>query len=261
MGGGRIVEGVTVTGITQANGRVTGVETDHGPIRCEYVVNAAGMWGREVGALAGVSVPLQAAEHYYLVTDTVDWAHPDLPVVEDPDRYGYYREEGGGILVGLFEPRAAAWSLDRVPGDVAFASLPPDWDRIGPYLDGAMERFPSLRDAGIRTMFCGPESFTPDVMPQLGEAPELRNFFVPRLNPGILLPRLQRDGADRRRRAARGCRPTGPDPALRDEPALPRDRGGSAPVATRFRPAPPAAQRRWHPRPAGRRRGALGVTG
>jgi 4-methylaminobutanoate oxidase (formaldehyde-forming) len=178
MRGARIVEGVTVTGITQARGAVTGVETDHGAIRAEVVVNAAGMWGREVGAMAGVSVPLQAAEHYYLITDTVDWAHPDLPVVEDPDRYGYYREEGGGILVGLFEPRAKAWSLDRVPPDVAFASLPPDWDRIGPYLDGAMERFPSLREAGIRTMFCGPESFTPDVMPQLGEAPELRGFFV-----------------------------------------------------------------------------------
>ena len=142
------------------------------------MVNAAGMWGREVGAMAGVSVPLQAAEHYYLITDTVPWAHPDLPIVEEPDRYGYYREEGGGILVGLFEPRAAAWSLDRVPPDVAFASLPPDWDRIAPYLDAAMDRFPSLREAGVRTMFCGPESFTPDAMPQLGESPEVRNLFV-----------------------------------------------------------------------------------
>jgi glycine cleavage system T protein len=178
MNGARIVEGVTVTGITQAGGRVTGVETDRGPIRSEYVVNAAGMWGREVGAMAGVSVPLQAAEHYYLITDTVPWAHPDLPIVEDPDRYGYYREEGGGILVGLFEPRAAAWSLDGVPREVAFASLAPDWDRIAPYLDRAMDRFPSLREAGVRTMFCGPESFTPDAMPQLGEAPEVRNLFV-----------------------------------------------------------------------------------
>ena len=135
MHGARIVEGVTVTGITQASGRVTGVETDRGPIRSEFVVNAAGMWGREVGAMAGVSVPLQAAEHYYLITDTVPWAHPDLPIVEDPDRYGYYREEGGGILVGLFEPEAGPWSLDRVPDDVAFASLPPDWDRVGPYLE------------------------------------------------------------------------------------------------------------------------------
>ncbi len=176
--GARIIEGVTVTGITQARGRVTGVETDKGPIRAEYVVNAAGMWGREVGAMAGVTVPLQAAEHYYLLTDDVEWAHPDLPVIEDQEKHAYYREEGGGILVGLFEPVAAPWSLDRVPRDVAFASLEPDWARVGPYLDIAFERMPSLRDVGIRQLFCGPESFTPDVSPQLGEAPELRNFFV-----------------------------------------------------------------------------------
>ncbi|MEI7745285.1 MAG: FAD-dependent oxidoreductase, partial [Chloroflexota bacterium] len=178
MAGVRIFEGTTVTGFTSANGAVTGVDTDRGHIRAEYVVLAGGMWGRELGAKAGVSIPLQAAEHYYLITDTVPWAHADLPIVEDPDRYGYYREEGGGILVGLFEPKAAAWSLDKVPADVAFASLPPDWDRIGGYLDDAMDRFPSLREAGIRTMFCGPESFTPDLSPQLGESPELRNFFV-----------------------------------------------------------------------------------
>ena len=178
MRGARIVEGVTVLGITQANGRVTGVLTDQGPVKTDVVVNAAGMWGREVGAMAGVTVPLQAAEHYYLITDTVPWAHPDLPIVEEPDRYGYYREEGGGILVGLFEPVAKAWSLDRVPPDIAFASLEPDWERITPFLDHAMGRFPSLRDAGVRTMFCGPESFTPDTLPQLGEAPELRGFYV-----------------------------------------------------------------------------------
>ena len=178
MRGARIVEGVTVTGITQAGGRVTGVMTDRGPVRSDVVVNAAGLWGRDVGAMAGVTVPLQAAEHYYLITDTVAWAHPDLPIVEDPDHYGYYREEGGGILVGLFEPVAKAWSLDGIPKDIAFASLEPDWERITPFLDGAMDRFPSLREAGVRTLFCGPESFTPDTMPQLGEAPELRGFFV-----------------------------------------------------------------------------------
>ena len=178
MGGARILEHVAATGVTSDRGRVTGVVTDRGTIRAEYVVNAAGMWARDLAASAGVSVPLQAAEHYYLITDTVEWAHPDLPVVEEPDRYGYYREEGGGIMIGLFEPVAAPWSLDGVPADIAFASLPPDWDRVGPYLGRAMDRFPSLHDARVRTMFCGPESFTPDNMPMLGESPELRGYFL-----------------------------------------------------------------------------------
>jgi hypothetical protein len=178
MRGARIVEGVTATGFTRANGRVTGVITDRGTVGAEFVVNAAGIWARQVGALAGVSVPLQAAEHYYLITDTVEWANPDLPVIEEPDRHGYYREEGGGILVGLFEPMAGPWSLDGIPGEVAFASLPPDWERVGPYLARAMDRVPALHEAGVRTMFCGPESFTPDIGPLLGEAPELGGFFV-----------------------------------------------------------------------------------
>jgi glycine cleavage system aminomethyltransferase T/glycine/D-amino acid oxidase-like deaminating enzyme len=178
MGGAQIIEGVTVTGFVTANGQVTGVETDRGSIETETVVIAAGMWGRQLGALAGVTVPLQAAEHYYLLTDTVDWADPDLPVVEDPDRYGYYREEAGGILVGLFEPKAAPWSLDQIPQDLGFAVLPPDWDRMAGFLSDAMDRFPALHDAGIRQFFCGPESFTPDIGPLLGEAPELRGFFT-----------------------------------------------------------------------------------
>jgi heterotetrameric sarcosine oxidase gamma subunit len=177
-GGAQVIEGVTVTGFTTANGAVTGVVTDRGPIETETVVVAAGMWGRQLGELAGVSLPLQAAEHYYLLTDEVEWAHPDLPVVEDPDRYGYYREEGGGILVGLFEPNAAPWSLDAIPPDLGFAVLPPDWDRMAGFLSDAMDRFPSLHDAGIRQFFCGPESFTSDNGPLIGEAPELRGFFA-----------------------------------------------------------------------------------
>ena len=178
MGGATIVEGVPVTGFTTSKGRVTGVVTPQGTVGCEYVVNAAGMWARQLGEMAGVSIPLQASEHYYMITEPVEWADPDLPVVEDPDLYGYYREEGGGILVGLFEPVGGPWSLDRVPEEIEFASLPPDWDRIGPYLERAMDRFPRLREAGIKTMFCGPESFTSDLGPIMGEAPELDGYFV-----------------------------------------------------------------------------------
>ena len=102
----------------------------------------------------------------------------DLAVIEDPDRYGYYRPEGDGMLVGLFEPVAAPWSLDGVPADASFTTLPPDWDRLGPYLGPALDRIPSLADVGVRLFFCGPESFTPDVHPMLGPAPELDGYFV-----------------------------------------------------------------------------------
>jgi glycine cleavage system aminomethyltransferase T/glycine/D-amino acid oxidase-like deaminating enzyme len=178
MGGTKIIEGVAVTGFTKANGRVTGVVTEQGTIETDTVVVAAGMWGRQLGELADVTLPLQAAEHYYLLTDEVEWADTNAPVVEDPDRYGYYREETGGMLVGLFEPEAAPWSLDEIPRDLGFAVLPPDWERTGGFLATAMERFPDLERAGIRQFFCGPESFTPDNGPLLGEVPELRGFFA-----------------------------------------------------------------------------------
>jgi heterotetrameric sarcosine oxidase gamma subunit len=178
MGGARIVEGVPVTGFTTDAGRVTGVITQQGTVEAEYVINCAGLWGREVAALAGVDVPLQAAEHYYLLTEPFEGVHRDLPVIEDPDRYGYYREEGDGLLVGLFEPVAGPWAVSGAPREFAFGELPPDWDRVGPFLETAMERIPVLTEVGIRKFFCGPESFTPDVHPMLGPAPELDNYWV-----------------------------------------------------------------------------------
>jgi 4-methylaminobutanoate oxidase (formaldehyde-forming) len=176
--GVRIVQGVSVERVETSGTRVTGVVTDHGRIETETVVNAAGMWARQLGARNNVTIPLQAAEHYYLLTDTVPGMDPDLAVIEDPDRYGYYRPEGDGMLVGLFEPVGAPWSLDGVPGDASFSTLPPDWDRLSPYLGPALDRIPSLADVGVRMLFCGPESFTPDVHPMLGPAPELDGYFV-----------------------------------------------------------------------------------
>lgn len=178
MGGVQIFEDTEVTGINKKNGHVTGVETDKGEIEAEYVVNCAGMWGRELGKLAGVNVPLQAAEHYYLLTQPIDGAHPDLPIIEDFDRYSYFREEVGGLLVGFFEPIAAPWGMNGIPKDFSFGELAPDWDRMMPYVEIAMERVPALKDAGIHKFFCGPESFTPDGGPLMGEAPELKNFYV-----------------------------------------------------------------------------------
>jgi glycine cleavage system aminomethyltransferase T/glycine/D-amino acid oxidase-like deaminating enzyme len=176
--GVRIVEGAAATGVATAGKRVAAVLTEAGRIETEIVVNSAGMWARQFGALAGVSVPLQAAEHYYLLTDTVPGMDPDLPVIEDPDNYGYYRPEGDGMLVGLFEPVAAPWSLDGMRRDFAFGKLPPDWERLEPYLGPALARIPCLTETGVRTFFCGPESFTADVRPLIGPAPELDGYFV-----------------------------------------------------------------------------------
>ncbi len=177
-GGVRILENVTVTGILTANGAVTGVETAAGTIHAGTVVNCAGMWAREVGRLAGVNVPLQAAEHYYLISEPVSGVHPLLPILRDPGNAAYIREEAGKIMVGLFETEAAPWALDGIPEDFCFGDIPPDWERMTPVIEQAMQRVPKLLDTGIKLLFCGPESFTPDHNYLMGEAPNLRNFFV-----------------------------------------------------------------------------------
>ena len=176
--GAIILEETPATGVVLDGRRVTGVVTDQGVIECEYVVNCAGMWARQFGAMAGVEISNQAAEHYYVITEPMEGVHRDLPVIEDPDCYGYFRPEGDGLLVGLFEPDAAAWSLDGVAADFSFGELEPDYERLAPFLELAFARIPALRDTGIIKFFCGPESFTSDVHPLLGPAPELDNYFV-----------------------------------------------------------------------------------
>jgi len=178
MQGAKIIEGVGVTGVTQHRGAVTGVQTTHGDIKAEIVVNCAGMWARELGALSGVNIPLQAAEHYYLITEAIDGLDADCPVIEDPGSYGYYREEVGGLMVGLFEPKCAPWKIGGIPNDFSFGEIDPDWDRMMPYVERAMQRVPIAVDTGVKKFFCGPESFTPDLSPIVGEAPEVKNYFV-----------------------------------------------------------------------------------
>ena len=176
--GVRIIEGVPATGVLQARGRVTGVRTALGDIRTEIVVNCAGMWARQFGAASGVTIANQAAEHYYLITEPIRDLPPNMPVLEDPGAYGYYREEGGGLMVGLFEPVCAPWKVEGIPGDFSFGELPPDWERMTPFLERAMSRVPVTQEVGMKRFFCGPESFTPDLRPIVGEAPELRGYFV-----------------------------------------------------------------------------------
>jgi len=176
--GATLLENVACTGIKTHRGAVTGVSTPLGDIECEYVVNCAGMWARQLGAAHGVSIPNQAAEHYYLITERIPELSKDWPVLEDPASYVYFREEVGGLMIGLFEPVCAPWNVKGIPDDFSFGEIQPDWDRMGPYVEKAMARVPISMTAGVKKFFCGPESFTPDLRPIVGEAPELKNYFV-----------------------------------------------------------------------------------
>jgi glycine cleavage system aminomethyltransferase T/glycine/D-amino acid oxidase-like deaminating enzyme len=178
MQGATLLEGIAATGVLKKNGAVSGVTTTAGTIECEVVVNCAGMWGRQLGAKSGINIPLQSAEHYYLITEKIAGMTADLPVLEDPGSYGYFREEVGGLMIGLFEAECAPWKIGGVPEDFSFGEIPPDWDRMTPYLQKAMSRIPISLETGVRKFFCGPESFTPDLQPIVGEAPEVKNYFV-----------------------------------------------------------------------------------
>jgi len=177
--GALCLEGVRVTGISKAAGRVTGVITEQGEIRADYVVNCGGLWGREIGRMAGVNVPLHACEHYYAHTEKLEDLPGNLPVMRDHDNCAYYREDAGSLLIGAFEPNAVPWGQDGVPLDFAFEELEGHLDeQFMPVLEQAMYRVPMLQECGWRSFFCGPESFTPDDQFHMGEAPELKNFYV-----------------------------------------------------------------------------------
>ena len=177
--GVRIFEQTRVVDVLTRAGAVTGIRTDAGDVEAEVVVNCAGQWAHQVGAMAGVSVPLHSCEHFYVVTDQIDGVVPDLPILRDPDGWTYVKEEVGGLVVGGFEPEAKAWvAPDAIPHPFEFALLEEDWDHFGVLMESAVHRIPVLATTGIRKLYNGPESFTPDNQFLLGEAPELRGFFV-----------------------------------------------------------------------------------
>ena len=174
-----ICERTRVTAILRDRHAVTGVRTGQGDVEAEFVVNCAGQWAKAVGAMGGVTVPLHSAEHFYVVTDQVDGVHRDLPVLRDQDGYIYVKEEVGGLLVGGFEPVAKPWvSPDALPYPFEFQLLEEDWDHFSILMENGITRIPALAETGIKKFYNGPESFTPDGQFILGEAPELRNFFV-----------------------------------------------------------------------------------
>ena len=171
-----------MTGMAKDGSRVTGVDwTDEdgnsGHIEADVGVNCSGMWGHEVGRMAGVNVPLQACEHFYIVTEAIEGL-TQLPVLRVPDEHAYYKEDAGKFLLGAFEPESKPWAVDGIPDDFEFDQLQEDFDHFEPILEKAIERMPLLAEAGIHTFFNGPESFTPDDAYHLGLAPEMDNFWV-----------------------------------------------------------------------------------
>ena len=176
--GVKMLEGVEVTGVLSERGRVTGVRTAQGEVRCETLVNCAGMWARQFGQLAGVNVPLYPAEHFYIVTERIPGVHPMLPVMRDPDGFIYYKEEVGGLLMGGFEPLAKPWRVEPIPSTFQFQLLGEDWDQFEVLMNNAIHRTPCLETAPVKMLLNGPESFTPDGNFILGQAPELQGYFV-----------------------------------------------------------------------------------
>ena len=188
--GCRILEGVAVTGLETRNGAISGVRTELMPgaageaaggdhlIETETVVLATGMWTRHLAAQIGVNVPLQACEHFYVVTEPLEGLDTSTPIVRDPTNYTYFKEETGKLMVGFFEPAAKVWRLGGIPRDFKFGTLDEDWDHVGPVYERSCHRIPVLADCGVQLFFNGPESFTPDGTYYLGEAPEVDGCFI-----------------------------------------------------------------------------------
>ena len=179
--GAQVIERTAVTKTNREGRRVTSVDwnngTETGQIACDMIVNCGGMWGHEVGRMAGVNVPLQACEHFYIVTEAIEGL-TQMPVLRVPDECAYYKEDAGKMLLGAFEPVAKPWAVDGIPADFEFDQLPEDFDHFEPILEQAVNRMPMLAEAGIHTFFNGPESFTPDDAYHLGLAPEMDNVWV-----------------------------------------------------------------------------------
>jgi glycine cleavage system aminomethyltransferase T/glycine/D-amino acid oxidase-like deaminating enzyme len=176
--GAQIFQDLKVTAIHHDGRRVSGVQTDRGRIDADTVVLCGGMWTRDLAASIGVTVPLHACEHYYVLFKDVPGLKPDMPVLRDYDHCSYFKYDAGKLLVGAFEPNARPWGAEGIPDDFSFGEIAGDFGHFEPVLLDAMRRIPALEKAGIQKFFCGPESFTPDVRYHLGESTELKDCFV-----------------------------------------------------------------------------------
>ncbi len=178
MHGATLIEGARVTSFEVKDSRVLSVKTTLGKITCDKVVNCGGQWARQIGAMVGVSVPLQPIKHQYVITDKIEGLARDVATIRDPDRRTYFKEEVGGLVFGGYEPNPIAWTQGDVPSNFEFQLFEDDFDHFEQHMEQALARVPALETAGIKKMINGPESFTPDGNFILGAAPELKNFYV-----------------------------------------------------------------------------------
>ncbi len=177
MAGVSIFEDTEVLDLEIDKGRIRAVITAQGRIECERVVVCAGQWTRSFAARFGVNVPLVSVEHQYIITESFG-VPSNLPTLRDPDRLTYYKEEVGGMVMGGYEPNPIGWAMDGIPEGFHYTLLDSNFDHFEQIMEQALGRVPALENAGIKQLLNGPESFTPDGNFILGEAPELKNFFV-----------------------------------------------------------------------------------
>ncbi len=176
--GAQVFENTNVKRIIVSNGKVSAVEAEHGVIATEKVLLAGGMWTHQFAKKHGVTAPLHAAEHVYIVTEPIENLPRDLPCMVIGEERVYWKEDAGKLLIGAFEEVGKAWGQNGIPDAFEFDQLPFDMDHMEPMLETISKRMPKLESLGVRTFFCGPESFTPDGRPYLGPAPELRGLYI-----------------------------------------------------------------------------------
>ena len=176
--GAKLFEKTGVTGILTENGRIKGVETVQGAIRCDAIALCTGLWSREVGAMANAAVPTLACEHFYLLTKPIEGIVGNMPTLSDHDSHLYIRDDSGGLLIGCFEPMGKPIAPGTLNETFEFGLLPEDWDHFEPMMEQALHRLPALQTAQVKMLLNGPESFTPDGTFMLGETAETRGLFL-----------------------------------------------------------------------------------
>ncbi|SMY07515.1 GcvT family protein [Flavimaricola marinus] len=178
MAGAQIFEDTKVLSVDVDKGVIKGIETEKGRIDCSVVIACCGQWTRAFAKTVGVNVPLVSVQHQYMITEKIDGVTPDLPTLRDPDRLTYYKEDVGGLVMGGYEPNPIMWAENGIPKGFHYSLLDSDYEHFEPMMELALGRVPALETAGVKELVNGPESFTPDGNFILGEAPELRNFYV-----------------------------------------------------------------------------------